>query len=329
MDLARTLGLHVTTVSKALKNTPGLAAATRERVLAEAARRGYVPDPLLTGLAAYRSTKRPRALHAALGWIANYPRGTDMAAFAGFDDYQAGAADRARELGYRLEVFHVDAETATSRIARVLTTRAIRGLVLAPQQHPGARLDLPWEQFAAVSIGLTLEQPALHRVTTDHFQTITRLADILRERGYRKIGCHLRPRDDARVERRFSSAMSPLPGGAPLPVLTAELDGPEPFLDWFRAGGFDAVIVGDARCPDWLRAAGYQVPEDVAVAAYALAPHDRSMAGMDHHNRRIGAAAVEWVAALMQRNELGPPAAPERLMIESRWKEGPTLPSQT
>ena len=52
-DIARTLGLSQSTVSRVLSGTPSavpIAAATRERVMAEARRLGYRPNPLASGL---------------------------------------------------------------------------------------------------------------------------------------------------------------------------------------------------------------------------------------------------------------------------------------
>ena len=57
-DIARKAGVHVTTVSLALRNHPRLPASTRERIQALAKELGYVPDPFLRALVTYRGTNR-------------------------------------------------------------------------------------------------------------------------------------------------------------------------------------------------------------------------------------------------------------------------------
>src|SRR5690554_5525951 len=55
-DIAERTGYTVATVSMALRQSPLVAKKTRGLILAEAKRVGYVPDPHLTALAAYRNT---------------------------------------------------------------------------------------------------------------------------------------------------------------------------------------------------------------------------------------------------------------------------------
>ena len=57
-DVALRAGVHRTAVSLALKKHPSIPAETRERIEAVAAEMGYVPDPMLSALAAYRGSRR-------------------------------------------------------------------------------------------------------------------------------------------------------------------------------------------------------------------------------------------------------------------------------
>jgi len=59
-QIAERLGLSVMTVSRALRNAPGVAVATHRRVLALARRLHYRPDPALAVLNAYRLGRRKR-----------------------------------------------------------------------------------------------------------------------------------------------------------------------------------------------------------------------------------------------------------------------------
>lgn len=326
IDLARKLKLHVTTVSKALRNHPDIAADTRQLVQAAAAKHGYVPDPLLGALAAYRGAKRPRAFQAVLGWVNNYPGSQRMEGFAGFEDYFLGAQSRAAALGYKLDRFFVEARAgARERLARVLRARGVQGIIVAPQAGELVKMGFPWEHFSAVTIGFTLAEPRLHVVTNDHFRTILSLVEILQQRGYQRIGCYLRRRDNARIEARFSSALTPLLEGWNHAVQIYEESHRDKFLRWRKQGRFDAVITGERAVVEWLRGTGVKVPGDCGVTHYALAAAEKEISGMYHNNARIGAAAVDWLTGLLNRGEKGPPESPFRLMVASQWIEGRTL----
>ncbi len=56
--VAKRAGVHVTTVSLALRNHPSLPEHTKERIRALAAEMGYRPDPSLRALMAYRKRQR-------------------------------------------------------------------------------------------------------------------------------------------------------------------------------------------------------------------------------------------------------------------------------
>ena len=51
--IAAQAGVHVTTVSLALRNSPRLPIATRDRIRKLADELGYAPDPMLQALVAY------------------------------------------------------------------------------------------------------------------------------------------------------------------------------------------------------------------------------------------------------------------------------------
>src|SRR5690606_8011398 len=102
-DVARDAGVHVTTVSLALRNSPQLPSATRERIRAIAVRLGYRPDPHLAALCVYRQTLRPPGFQATLAWVTNHSTQDGWQRVSQFFEYYAGARERANQLGYALE----------------------------------------------------------------------------------------------------------------------------------------------------------------------------------------------------------------------------------
>jgi DNA-binding LacI/PurR family transcriptional regulator len=74
-----------------------------------------------------------------------------------------------------------------------------------------------------------------------------------------------------------------------------------------------------------LRELGYRIPQDVAVAGTSICdiPVD---AGINQHSYAIGQIAAEMLIKQASLNERGEPPAPGRILVESRWQDGKTLP---
>ena len=68
-DIARRVGVSHTTVALALRNHSSVSAKRREQIQSVARDTGYVPDPHLAALAAYRHGSRPAQIRSALAWI--------------------------------------------------------------------------------------------------------------------------------------------------------------------------------------------------------------------------------------------------------------------
>jgi LacI family transcriptional regulator len=70
----------------------------------------------------------------------------------------------------------------------------------------------------------------------------------------------------------------------------------------------------------------YRIPRDIAVAGTGIdVPVD---AGIDQHSEAIGRMAVEMLVSQINLNERGEPADPARILIESRWREGASMPGK-
>src|ERR1700722_8572577 len=72
-DIAVAAKVHPSTVSRALRNDLRLLPATLNRVQKIAKKLGYVPDPVLSSLIAYRLAARPTTDHGTLAWITGGP----------------------------------------------------------------------------------------------------------------------------------------------------------------------------------------------------------------------------------------------------------------
>ena len=93
---------------------------------------------------------------------------------------------------------------------------------------------------------------------------------------------------------------------------------------WLLKTKPDAVLTADANVCHIIRELGFRIPQDIAVAGTGIdVPVD---AGIDQHSEAIGRMAVEMLVSQVNLNERGEPSDPARILIESRWRDGLSLP---
>src|SRR6185312_6263838 len=104
-DVARKAGVHVTTVSQALRNHPSIATSTRERLQALALAMHYRPDPFLRSLVAYRARRTTGDKMPTLAYVTNWHTRWGWKKVAAHSGFFSGAEAKATELGFQLEHF--------------------------------------------------------------------------------------------------------------------------------------------------------------------------------------------------------------------------------
>lgn len=329
-DVAIHAGVTQATVSLALSNRSDVSPETRARIQAIARSIGYSPDPYLTGLSAYRKTRRPPPLQATLAWLSNYDPGETWRKFPAFRGYHQGALTRASELGYRLEEHSLRTEGMTcARLEQILHARNIGGLLLAPQPRPGVKLDFPFGRFSAVTFGYTLEAPRLHMVTLHQFRSMETAFRQLIAMGYRRPGLALARDSDLRADRNWSAAFwseqRELPRPQRVPLLLGQPLVKENFLRWYRRYKPDVVLAIWPEVHGWLVEAGEKVPDDVGFALLTVPDEGAYFSGIWENPRVIGAKAVEFLIDLIHRNERGQPEVPLSQLVDGTWLDGQTV----
>jgi len=328
-DIAQAAGVHYATVSRALKDNPLIAAETRERVQRVAREMGYVPDPMMSALTAYRSATRPEHYRATIAWVTNTFDRSGGTRVPTFNLYFQGAQERAASLGYTLEEFWLrEPGMNWRRNSEVLKTRGITGLILAPQPRAKMRVRLDWQNFSAVAIGYTTFSPYLHIVTNDQFHSMMTVVRNVRARGYRRIALWIQRFGDERIDRGwtggFLAQQQYWPESERLPILFGDQSS-KSLKDWIERYKPDAIL-GDEYMMRGVREAGYRVPEDIGVASYAaLNQNAEKLYGIDENPKATGTAAVDLLVGMMNRGERGIPEIHRRILVEGTWLEGTTL----
>lgn len=331
-DVAAQVGVHVSTVSRALSNSPRIPLATRTRIQQVAERMGYRPDPALAALNAYRQVRRAPAFQSTLAVITDKP---DLQDYHTSRDQFAGMSDQAGRLGYQLDVFRLHSNGLNEhRLASVLTSRNIRGLLFTLMREPHTKISLPWERFSCVASGFSLETPALHRVASHHYGNALRALSHARELGYRRIGLAMMHESFERTARLFGAAydtlcrndpeMEPVPfcllEGRSLPSTIREL------RKWVERERIDAVFSPHDRTTHFIRwALQRKIPEEVGLILMGCTSGDDTRSGIQENDEWIGREMVNRLVAMIQRDERGLPDAPSLTLVEGRWIAGTTL----
>jgi LacI family transcriptional regulator len=330
-EVAERAGVHFTTVGLALRDSPRLPKATREKIQRIAHELGYRPDPRLAILNAYRQATRAPNFQSTLAWINNWPHREGLYKIPCFREYYEGACQRANELGYAIEEFWLrELGISERKLERIFKARGISGIIMAPQPTAGMSVDLDYGSFAAISLGYSLKPSILHVVSNHQPHTIKLAMDHVVELGYKRVGLRLSADTDEKGNNAYIAGLLLARWKYPQlqnasPLLTSV--NAEEIKSWIIAEKLDIVI-----SEDWtlgaMRTMGFKVPEDIGFVCLCVNRDEKEMSGVYQNNLAIGRSAVDLVASMLNRWERGVPEIPQRVLIESTWYPGATVRKQ-
>lgn len=322
--VARALGLATSTVSRALRDDTTIGAATRTRIKRAALALGYRPNPMVATLMAQLHVQRRRADPHHIAWLDLWPSDQASSQLLLFNPLLKGAQQRARELGYGVEV-HKPAQHGVdpARLRQILFTRAQWGLVIPPVPESAMHYPLVLEGFAGVTIGTSLHSPLMHRVAPDHYQGTQLACAILRQSGCRRIGLALSHAMNDRVEGKWLGAYLAQQLQWPATERLAPFLYPTPdataFRRWLAVARPDVVLMAESQVENWLRPAGRSRRAMPDAVWLLLERKHRRRQGIDYRGEKIGAAAIEMVVGQIHRNERGSPGTPNTLLMQGVW----------
>lgn len=334
-DIAERIGCSHATVSMALRNHPEISEKRREQVRKIAEEMGYAPDPHLAALAAYRRSNTPAEIRSAIAWINHWKQPEQLRKHREFDLYWQGAAQAAKRLGYNLEEIRWSPDYSAKRFEQILITRGIRGVLIPPHTTLPDWGDFDWSKFSVVRFGLSVSSPDSHLVTADQLRAVLMAVKKMAEYGYQRIGFVVPADSDRKLGGGFVGGFSSAGKSFNLPVIPPLLTEEQVYSErlekarqllsqWLKKNKPDALLTTLPEIPAMLRQLKYRIPEDIAVAGTAVdVPVD---AGIDQHSEAIGRIAVETLVAQINLNERGEPSDPYRVLVESRWRDGKSLP---
>jgi DNA-binding LacI/PurR family transcriptional regulator len=336
-DLAQKAGVSHVTISRALRNDPSISTVRRAEVKKLAAAMGYRPDPSLSALAAYRFAKQSHKIQSALAWLNRYQDPRQWRKFGELRAYWSGAEKAADRFGYHLEEIIWPPDSPLKRLEKILETRGVRGILMPPHHFPLDWSGFDWNKFSAVRFGMSVRNPDIHAVTTDQLRAVVMAMEKIRRHGYERIGLVV-PRDFDRYLGGnylggFFAAHELFELGHLVPPLSTDIEiynqRPEKARQqmerWLHKHRPDAILTTVIQVPHLLFEIGLRIPQDVAVAGTSVLdlPLD---AGINQNSEMVGRIAVETLISQINLNERGQPVAPCRILVESLWQDGKSLP---
>ena len=323
-SVARAAGVSRSTVSKALRDDPTIPVSRRDKIKAIASRLGYRPHPLVAALMAQLHSRRRRTDPHFIAWIDLWTKGNDVARGHDPSLMLRGAQERAQELGYNIEVHRVaNDDISPARLRQILITRSQWAVIFPPAPESGMRYPIDMVGLTGVTIGASLHEPVMHRVSHNYYRSGKLACQKLREKAFRRIGLVLSPWADERTESKWRAAylveQQQWPVAERLPPLLAAADEKEAFQRWFRRHKPDAIVAVDPYVADWLC---LRQGPSVRIVWLSLLSGKKNTWAVDQCSDRLGAAAVELVIGQIHRNERGNPARPHTLLIDGEWLEG-------
>lgn len=343
-DLAKHLGIALSTVSMSLNDHPRISKETRSRVKTAAKELGYIPDPRVASVMGYLKRKRSDKPTAAMAYVTIHPEEIQLEMHPVYHNYLLGARERAAELGYRIEYFNMKQESLSGqRLTKVLLSRGIEGVIIPPTFSLNESLNIDYDKFASIAFGYSLEHKSLNRIALSHYAAVFESLSHINSKGYNRIGFVMEMMKE-RVQHRWKAAhlmfLDIEKKQAKIPALDIDYDR-DSFLKWFFKYKPTALLSQRVDWTTYLYDEGLTCGVDYGFATLAKdsVEHDinqlpypelraqlRNTAGLNQNTFYTGRYAVEFLAQEIALNHKGLQEHPKTTLIQGTWEEGKTLP---
>ncbi len=330
-QIAEAAGVSTMTVSFALRNSPQVSLATRQRITRLARKLGYRPDPEIARFMSYLRRDRSNGVFRGTIGFLNFQNNPDGFHGGGFySRVLAGVRARAEDMGFALEeIWAGNPAISAKRLKSILQARGIDSIIIPPLPRDAVQLELDCSEFYGVTIAFTLESPRLSRVSHDHFEGIRLAMREVRKLGYKRPAFVSTAQSNARVRQHWSGGFLGssllLPKADQVPAYVEDDLDSRAFTAWLSRHRPDVVLSPHVETYGLLLHRGLRVPEDIGFVLLDWSSGDPSWAGVDQHVSHLGHTAVDVLIAQRNRNEAGAPSHARTILIEGSWRTGETV----
>lgn len=317
-DIAEKVGVHKSTVTRALRNDPRIRSETAQKILRAAKELGYEPNPAASAFSEMRWRRGNRVRRVNFAFLSVDKSDSRVTKNP---QYQR-VLKRARNMGYELLPLALNLEVTPVKLTRRLKVLNIQGVVLDeigyhPKLLPSFDWDsLNWSISAWVSLGEGEYAHPGYRVLHNSFLATMDALRAMVERGYHRI-YFARDPNMLRWESWREQAAT---------LLVCK---EHPTLRVYDKSSrnlpksIDAVLGSD---PDIARKFSMQLGIKPRASLAVRDPEDPDEAGMYLNPDVEAGSAVELLDRNYRRGAPGLPEQRQTIMLESAWRDGNHLP---
>lgn len=338
-DIADKADVSKMTVSMALRDSPRITQERRWQIQKLAREMGYIADPFLARLSNYRHQGEACRSQGTLAWLNHWPTPEKLRSYGEFEIYFCAARQAAKVLGYRLDEVVWPKDRPAKSVENGLLRRGVLGLLIPPHPKETQWEDFDWSKFSLMRFGLSVTSVDCNLVSADHQRAMVMAVCKIFDHGYRKIGLVYNREHDCSIGGNYyggfmwacrqlglEKIIPPLDSETRTPRLAAQSR--ENLKTWLQAHEPEALLTTVPEAALFLRESGYEIPRDIALAGASL--NDILVdAGIDQHSEAVGRIAAEMLIKQISLNERGVPPDPSRILVESRWRDGASLPRKS
>ncbi len=326
-NVADRLGLHRSTVSRALRRDPSIPVSTRQTVEQACQALGYRPNSLISELAASRWQGTQVAKGIVIAYL-NCMRKDEVIGIRA--PLISSLTNQAQLLGYHLETFNRADLGSSSKIQRLLRNRGITDVILGPAYQQDLTVELDWDRFITVQVLPGTYRLPLHTVVQDHFSMMTLAWQKAVDRGYRRIGVALIDHQRGLIDDiiRLSAVYacqnhlhSRLPALPPFlyPPDNARVDD---YAKWVRENQPEAIIGFTESHFHYYRS---RFDRDIPFASLHTTGNT-AISGIVEASAVCGREAVNLLHLCRRTYQWGMPKERIDHVIEPTWFDGTSLP---
>ena len=324
-NIAEKLGIHRSTVSRALRGDPTIPAATRERVLAACKEHDYQPNSLLSEFAAARWATQKGSSKPIIGYIDCIRPGARVGL-----EMVSALRVQASVLGFQVESFLRADFSNSAKLQRKLRSLGITDVIIGPIYEKCFAVELDWSKFNCIQLVPGFFSLGLHSVVRNHFNAVVLAWQKAVDAGYRRIGIILlnhsfKLMDDVMRTSAANACQNQLFPDLPvIPVFfySASDQREKEFANWVRTHQPE-VIIGftPAHYHIFHAEFGFGIP-------YVSLHLDgkNSISGISRDDDTLATEGVNLIHHCRRSYQWGVPARRIDHVIEPVWFEGSTLP---
>lgn len=305
------------TVSRALRSDPSVLEKTRDQVVRAAEAIGYRRNAFVGDFMS--SIRKGSASHfkGSLGLLWG---GAAKPSERRRIQIQAGALERAEELGYSLNEFDLSNYRPQS-VARILHSRGISGVLIAvPSFSPGkVYLRFDFSSFSCVSLGWGLFRPMLHTVRFDYFQAMRLALHHSRHTFGGRIAAVWDVTTDLRSHRAAQASFVIHHPDGPARAHKLFLNSKTLSREVIRRYKIECLLVtAGVSLPDWVK---NEIP-DTQVVRFQDPGDKECFAWIDTQNTLLGRWGVDLLTTKLSGHERGIPEACQVMLVPPKWRKG-------